>query len=165
VAIDLAAGTASGPTTGEDTLAGIENAAGGSGDDVIVANDEVNELSGGAGSDVFVFRSSKGAGNGHGGRDKILDFEIGDRIDLDDIADEFEDAVEDHFDDHDIKKFVLIGQQEEFSRPGQLRFKYDEIEGKAVTIIQGNIDRDVDVEFELELAGTYTVRSDYFQTS
>lgn len=163
--IDLEAGTASGAETGEDTLAGIENVIGGSGDDVIVANEEVNELSGGPGNDIFVFRSSKAIGKGQGSRDKILDFEVGDRIDLDDIHKEFEDAVEDHFEDHDIKKFILIGQQEEFSKPGQIRFKYDTIDGQAVTIIQGNIDRDADVEFELELLGTYQIRSDYFQTS
>jgi len=164
VTVDLEAGTAAGSSTGEDTLTGIENVIAGGGDDVIVANDDVNELSGGAGNDVFVFRSSHSIGRGPGYRDKILDFEVGDRIDLDDISDEFEDAVEDHFEDHDIKKFVLIGQQDEFSRPGQIRFKYDEVEGKAVTVIQGNIDYDQDVEFELELRGTYTLRSEQFET-
>ncbi len=162
--IDLEAGQASGSSTGDDTLSGIENVVGGSGDDVIVANDETNELSGGPGHDIFVFRSSKAIGYGPGHRDRILDFEVGDRIDLDDISDEFEDAVEDHFEDQDIRKFVLIEQQEEFSRPGQIRFKYDQIDGSPVTIIQGNIDHDAEVEFELELAGTYTIRSEHFQS-
>lgn len=162
--IDLDQGTASGETTGQDTLAGIENVIGGSGDDIIVANDEVNELTGNAGNDIFTFRTSKGIGKGPGGRDKILDFEVGDRIDLDDISDEFEDAVEDHFEDQNIRKFVLIGQQEEFSRPGQIRFKYDQIDNQAVTIIEGNIDHDAETEFELELRGTYTLRSEQFET-
>ncbi len=161
--IDLAAGTATG-AAGTDTLANIENVIGGAGDDIIVANDAVNELTGGPGNDIFVFRSSKAIGKGQGSRDKILDFEVGDRIDLDDIHKEFEDALENHFEDHDIKKFVLIGMSEEFSRPGQIRFKYDEIDGRAVTIIQGNLDHDRDVEFELELLGTHVMRVDYFQT-
>ena len=164
VTIDLHQGTATGETTGQDTLASIENAIGGGGDDVIVANHEVNELTGNAGNDIFTFRSWISIGKGPGGRDKILDFEVGDRIDLDDISDEFEDAVEDHFEDQNIRKFVLIGQQEEFTRPGQLRFKYDQIDEQALTIIEGNIDHDAETEFELELRGTYTLRSEQFET-
>ena len=98
------------------------------------------------------------------GRDKILDFEVGDRIDLDDISEEFEDAVEDHFEDEQIRKFVLIEQQEEFSRPGQIRLKYDENEGRPITVLQGNIDHDTEVEFELELRGSYVLRSEHFDT-
>jgi len=161
--IDLEQGTATG-AAGEDTLANIDNVIAGAGNDVIVANDAVNELTGGLGNDVFVFRTSKAIGKGAGGRDKILDFGVGDRIDLDDIHKEFEDAVEDHLDDHDIKKFTLIGMSEQFSRPGEIRFKYDEVDGKAVTIIQGNLDRDPEAEFELELLGTIAIRADYFQT-
>ena len=163
VTVDLVQGQTSG-AAGRDIITNIENVIGSSGDDTIVANDAVNELSGGAGADVFGFRSSKAVGYGYGNRDKILDFEVGDRIDLDDISDEFEDAVEDHFQDQDIRKFVLIGQHDEFSRPGQIRFKYDELDGQAVTIIQGNIDGDSDAEFELELIGTYVLRAEHFET-
>lgn len=161
--VDLGAGTATSSELGADTLLSIENVVGGSGNDTLIANDEVNILTGGPGEDVFVFRSSKAAGKGKGSRDKILDFEVGDRIDLDDISEEFADAFEDTFKEQGIRRFVLIEQQEEFSKPGQIRFKYDTIDDKPVTVVQGNIDFDPDVEFEIELAGHYQLKdSDFY---
>lgn len=153
--VDLAAGTAASDDIGSDTLAGIENITGGSGDDTLVASEAVNELAGGAGADTFVFRSSLSIGSGRGSRDKILDFEVGDRIDLDDISDEFAQAIDTAFEDHGIRRFVLIGQQDEFAQPGQVRFKYDTVDDKPVTLLQGNIDGDADLEFELEISGHY----------
>lgn len=50
--IDLANGTVSGIGT-SDTLIGIENAAGGEGNDTIIGNDERNTLSGGPGNDTL----------------------------------------------------------------------------------------------------------------
>ncbi len=157
--IDLTAGTATSEDVGTDTLTDIENVIAGSGDDVIVANEAPNVLVGGPGQDVFVFPSSLAAGKGRG-RDKILDFEVGDRIDLDDISDEFEDVFDATFADHGIRRFVLISHQEEFSKPGQLKFKYDyQAEtNRPVTILQGNIDSDADAEFEIEIAGHYELK-------
>lgn len=51
VTLDLAAGTASGDGIGRDTLTGVENVIGGSGDDVLSGNDLANRLDGGAGND------------------------------------------------------------------------------------------------------------------
>ena len=58
----------------------IENATGGSGDDVIVSNAADNVLTGNAGSDIFVFTETGG------GVDTITDFEVGfDLVDLSDL--------------------------------------------------------------------------------
>ncbi len=53
VTIDLGAGTASGADIGDDQLAGIENATGGSGDDTLVGSSGNNALDGGAGIDLY----------------------------------------------------------------------------------------------------------------
>ncbi len=161
--IDLLAGTASGIDIGEDAVVGVENAFGGTGNDTLVANNAVNHLAGGRGADIFVFTSSLSAGLGSGSRDKILDFEIGDRIDLNDISEEFEDAFSATFQDAAIRKFVLIGQNQEFSSPGQLRFKYDTNDETPVTILEGSTDRDIEAEFEIEVVGLYELRDEDFQ--
>jgi Ca2+-binding RTX toxin-like protein len=163
VTIDLNAGTASGFDIGEDFLFDVDNTVGGSGDDILIASNAVNTLAGGSGEDVFVFTSSLSAGKGSGNRDKILDFEVGDRIDIDDISDEFEDEFKATFDDTNIRKFVLIGQELEFTKPGQVRFKYDVQNEAAVTILEGNIDQDADTEFEIEIVGLHTLRDEDFQ--
>ncbi|HEX2842575.1 cadherin-like domain-containing protein [Hyphomicrobium sp.] len=161
--IDLETGSAESVEFGDDTLIEIENAVGGRGNDTIISNDEVNVLSGGGGDDIFVFHSSVSIGKGHGSRDKILDFQVGDRIDLDDISDELEDTFDQTFEDHNIRKFVIIGQQQEFARPGELRVKYDDSDdARPITILEGNIDHDADAEFELEIAGFYDFRDEDF---
>jgi Ca2+-binding RTX toxin-like protein len=53
VTVNLAAGTASGPETGVDTLADIENVIGGAGNDTITGNASNNLLEGGAGNDLI----------------------------------------------------------------------------------------------------------------
>jgi Ca2+-binding RTX toxin-like protein len=151
--IDLERGTASSLAIGEDTLVHFEVVVGGNGNDTIIASSTVETMSGGEGLDIFVFGSSQAAGLGAGGRDRILDFAVGDRIDLDDISDEFETAFDETFTDHGIRKFVIISQHSDFSRPGEMRFKYDE--GQDQTVLEGNIDHDADTEFELEFSGNY----------
>ena len=63
--IDLAAGTAVGAQTGNDTLDGIENAIGSSFDDTISGSAVANSLSGGAGNDTL---------SGLGGADNIFGY-------------------------------------------------------------------------------------------
>jgi Ca2+-binding RTX toxin-like protein len=162
--IDLRAGTASSNEIGDDNIDNFENVHGGSGSDLIFASETVNIFSGGAGNDTFLFGTVASLGIGHGVRDKILDFEVGDRIDLDDISEEFAEAVDATFDDLQIRRFVLIREQDNFTRPGELKFSYDTFDGSPVTIIQGNIDYDEDAEFELELAGPYELSDEDFHS-
>ena len=53
VNVDLAAGIASGAQIGTDTLSGIENVTGGSGNDILTGDANNNVLAGGAGDDTF----------------------------------------------------------------------------------------------------------------
>jgi len=165
VVVDLETGQASGLDIGSDTIANIENVVGGRGNDVFVANDLVNVLSGGSGDDVFVFRSSSSAGLGRGNRDKILDFEPGDRIDLDDVSREFDRKFGDIIEDAGFKKFVLMSSGEPFSEPGQIRFAYEEIDGRTYTIVEGNTDTDAATEFEIELTGRIALHEDHIGRS
>jgi Ca2+-binding RTX toxin-like protein len=156
--IDLEMETASSDEIGFDRIFNFENVIGGGGDDIIVANQRPNNLAGGAGEDLFVFKSSTAIGLGVGHRDRILDFEIGDRIDLDDISREFADAYEDLFEDQGIKKFVLIRDLDSFTRPGQIKIQYEQQDdGSEVRVLAGNTDYDVNAEFEIEFVGTYDV--------
>ena len=82
VVIDLAEGSATGVEIGCDSLAGLENATGGAGNDVLVASNAVNVMLGGSGNDVFVFPTVSTLSNGGYGRDEIRDFDIGDKIDF-----------------------------------------------------------------------------------
>lgn len=158
--IDLAAGTAESEETGKDTLVHFEVIIGGRGNDTIIASTVVETLSGGAGNDIFHFTSSSAAGRGPGARDRILDFEVGDRIDIDDISEEFEKVFDDTFVDHGIRKFVIISQHSVFSKPGEIRFKYDPDNNH--TVIEGNIDRTAETEFEIEIFGNYVLTDNDF---
>ncbi len=67
VTVNLGAGTASGATSGNDTLSGIENVIGGGGGDTLTGDNNANQLQGGAGNDRLI---------GNGGND-ILDGGLG----------------------------------------------------------------------------------------
>jgi Ca2+-binding RTX toxin-like protein len=115
VVIDLDTGKACGIEIGCDDVDGFEAAIGGLGGDVLVASAQVNVLVGGEGNDIFVFRSiaalhnggysSDGAAGGYENRDRILDFKVGDRIDLSQLADQIGglmfDRIMDRVDDAD----------------------------------------------------------------
>lgn len=162
--IDLAAGRSWSADIGMDVIISIENAIGGWGNDVLVASTERNELTGGAGDDIFVFRTVAGIGRGEG-RDRIMDFEAGDKIDLDDIAKGLEDLVEDAFHKAAVHRFVLLGEDESFTRPGQLKFAYEAAGNgpSPYAVLMGNVDDNSDVDFEIEIYGQHQFTMDDFR--
>ncbi len=93
VSVDLAAGTASGPETGTDTVIGIEHVFGGGGDDALTGDGGANRLDGGAGADTLLGAAGNDSLDGGpgddifvlptGSGDDTLFFENGaDRIDV-----------------------------------------------------------------------------------
>ena len=162
--VDLVAGTIESTDVGHDTVIEIENICGGSGNDTIVADDAVNILSGGAGDDTFVFGSVEAIGKDQGSRDKILDFDVGDRIDLDNISREFSDIIDHTFTDANIRHFVLIGLQDKFAEPGQMKIQYEDVDGVTSTLLIGNINLDEDAEFVLEITGIHALKTSDFVT-
>ena len=154
VQINLRAGYANGHEIGHDELEDIENAIGGSGNDTITGTAAVNVLSGGAGHDIFVFPEI----NEHGGRDRIEDFEVGDRIDVSDIDG---DRDSDGF-----QRMTFLFDQAEFDGVGQAIFVHETREDGVFTVVQFNIEMDDDdddderPEYEIEIVGRYTLEID-----
>lgn len=139
VVIDLDAGAATGVEIGSDQIEGFEAAIAGLGDDVLVANAQINFLTGGGGNDVFIFRSVEAVYNNGAGTDKILDFRIGDRIDLSDLAGEigglmFDRIMDEINDQQDVRRIRL----------------YSEFDGGENTIMRAVIDL-ADERDDLEL--------------
>lgn len=66
VTVDLKTGKANGYGIGIDTIRGVENVIGGSGNDTLIGNDEVNRLEGGAGNDRLVVGAGDTAIGGTG---------------------------------------------------------------------------------------------------
>jgi Ca2+-binding RTX toxin-like protein len=157
VVVDLNNGTAVSDDIGADTLHDIENVYCGDGDDTIYANEEANSFSGGQGDDLFVFNSIASIGSGRGSRDRVLDFEVGDRINLDDIVNEFEDAGSQSGSGSGSRAAFdvsFIGADQAFTRPGELRLRYDDFDGeRGNVLLEGNTDYDDRAEFQLEFLG------------
>ena len=84
-------------------------------------------------------------------------------FDIDKVRDEFADDLSDTLDDQNIENFVILSNpQVLFSRPGELKVRYEALDGHEVTILAGNTDWDSDAEFELELAGHYVLTDNDF---
>jgi Ca2+-binding RTX toxin-like protein len=151
IVADLDAGTVTTSDGAVDDVARIEVVVLGQGQDVIVLSTDQTDVWGGAGNDIFVFKTSGSSGSAN--RDRIMDFEAGDRIDLDGITNEFAPDLVDAITDQNLRKFVMIRDGDAFSKPGELRLSYEEFDGQQVAVLQGNIDHDAAAEFEIELRG------------
>jgi serralysin len=120
-----------------DGKAGDDLLIGGAGHDILIGGLGSDTLSGGLGADIFRFDSLKELGLG-ARRDIITDFNSsqGDRIDLSRI--DANSLLKGH------NAFTFIGNAE-FSAAGQLRF--------ADQILYGNINGDLNADFEIHLIG------------
>lgn len=150
--IDLAAGKASSAEIGDDTIANFENVTAGQGDDVIVANDAPNKLIGNKGNDLFVFL--EGNKSGHGGhiRDRIEDFEVGDKIDV--------TGLDSNTDEDGWQRVIFKFDQATFDHVGQAIYRYEDNKSNSITLIQFKFDDDFDdddgdVDFEIEIIGRH----------
>lgn len=125
-------------------LAGNDRLDGGAGNDWLSGGTGADRLTGGAGADTFVFRSA--ADIGLATRDRIADFEPGrDRIDLSAIDANGSEAGH---------SFTLLARGKAFTGDsGELRWYTTTAKGKAVTIVEGDIDGDKTADFRLDLDG------------
>ncbi len=159
--IDLSAGTVSSAEVGDDQIANIEHAKGGKGDDIIIDSDDANIFVGNGGDDVFIFISGNKSGKGKGHRDRIEDFEVGDKIDV---------SLMDGNDHEDgWQKLTFKYDQASFDGIGQVIYKYEDGEDNSFTVIQINYrrdddDLDEDVDYEIEIVGRHELNESNFMT-
>lgn len=126
-------------------LAGNDRLNGGSGNDWLLGGTGIDTLTGGSGVDTFVFRSAAEIGLAAGARDRITDFEPGrDRIDLSAI--DANGPAAGH-------SFTWLGTKAFTGHAGDLRWYTTTSNGKAVTIVEGDIDGNRAADFRIELDG------------
>ncbi len=154
VVINLDEGTASSVEFGDDQLVDFENAVGGAGDDTIIANESANSLTGGAGNDVFVFIHESSSGSGGHKRDRIEDFEVGDRIDV--------SLLDGNENEEGLQRLTFNYDQADFDGAGQVLFTYHNQDEDELTLIRFNFDDDDESEFEIEIVGRYDLSEDDF---
>ena len=148
---------------GNDRLsgsAGNDVLQGGSGNDVLNAgtgNDRLQggsgkeTLTGGTGRDVFVF-DDRETGSSKSKADYILDFRgrSGDRLDL--------KLVDANTRQRGDQKFSFIGDDEAFTRPGQVRYE----KAKGATYVYLNTDNDRSAEAVIKLKGAMDLQKGWF---
>ena len=140
--VDLDSGLSASAQSDIDTLSGIENVKGGSGNDTIIASNNVNVLDGGGGDDTFVFNTAAAA-NG----DTIEGFQPGDTIDLSPLYDSLNLG--------NPGGFEIVAN---FNAAGQLKLHVVDND----TIIEGNTDNNNDVDFSIKIAGKTNLTSGDF---
>lgn len=144
VAVNLATGAASGGDAAGDTFNSIENLTGSRFADVLVGNSAANIFTGVGGADTFDFNSAADA-NG----DRIADFlHLTDRIDLATIDASTIQAGNNAFWWRGTAGFTT-------SIAGEIRYQQVDAAGTAndYTMIYGDTDSDVSVEFSIRLTG------------
>lgn len=144
--VNLDEGWASVGSASIEELTEVENVTGGNGRDVLVADDQVNHLSGGSGSDIFTFSDADALQNDGVGLDCILDFEVGDRIDISGFQ----------FDTGDLTAMYLTYGGEvdvELAALGTVTFRFElDEDDRELTLVGINFEGDEhwDASFEIE---------------
>jgi Ca2+-binding RTX toxin-like protein len=164
----LATVSGSGSGNNTDRIRGIENFIGGSGNDTIVGDNIVNQLSGGAGNDElaggqgadlltgglgldrFFYTNINESGATAATRDIITDFVSGqDRLDF-----SFIDANSGTGGNQAFSAMVLGAT---FTAAGQLRYHYEVVNGQEYTVIEGNVNSNLGADFQVALVGHQTL--------
>ncbi|MAU95300.1 MAG: hypothetical protein CMP81_05330 [Fulvimarina sp.] len=154
--VDLPDGTVSVHGSEEARFFEIENVIGGSGCDRIVADDHVNVMSGGAGDDVFVFRSLEALNNHGGPSDHVVDFEVGDRIDLSRLIGDGSDFAA-------TRLFFAGAAAAPSDELGAVTFDIRFLEdGHVATVLVARLDDDPEADFTIVLDGRHELTESDF---
>ncbi|NOU07354.1 MAG: cadherin-like domain-containing protein [Hyphomicrobiaceae bacterium] len=158
VFVDLKSGTSHSDESGEDEFDDFENVNGGHGDDVIIADNHRNILTGGGGDDKFVFDTLDDIQSSDQGSDHIVDFHVGDKIDVSKIdADEDQEGKQEFkfsgkFDDTDAQP----------NKAGTLKYKYQQLDEGEETVIIGYTHDASEGDFQLHLSGHQEITKESF---
>lgn len=152
--INLNEGHAYGIALGDDQIHNFENVIAGEGNDVIVANEFENSLAGNVGDDVFVFINGNKSGSGGHVRDRIEDFEVGDKIDV--------SLLDGQTELEGLQKLIFKYDQAQFDGVGQVLYFYEDDDTGTNTILRFNFDEDDfdEAEFEIEIIGRHDITED-----
>jgi Ca2+-binding RTX toxin-like protein len=134
---------------GDDVLigrGGNDHLIGREGNDTLIGGAGADRLEGGAGNDTFVFSNLLDSGVVGTARDRIVDFEVGDHIDLSGVATEAGVGFE------FIEGAAFSGVA------GQVR----QYAAGASTVIAGDIDGDCRADFQINVAGAVTLQDSDF---
>jgi flagellin len=142
-------------TSGNDTLSG------GAGNDTLIGGLGKDILYGGAGADTFVFTSAIESPLALTGRDTIMDWEIGDRIDL--------GAIDASTSQIGHQTLVFVGQgavSNSVAAADQVKYFHD----NGDTFIVGDVTGDRVADFKIQIHGLHTFtadtdRSDFYATA
>ncbi|QIP09812.1 cadherin-like domain-containing protein [Bradyrhizobium symbiodeficiens] len=133
----------------------IENVHGGHGRDRLVADAHVNIMEGGDGNDTFVFQDLAALTNEGGPRDHIVDFSVGDRLDLSRVGQEFEDFS-------GKKLFFAGADQATFDEVGAVTYRHEIVSDQEITIVSGHLDQGAERDFEIVLDGNRDLNESNF---
>jgi Ca2+-binding RTX toxin-like protein len=139
---------------GDDILSGAggnDDLRGDLGHDVLTGGTGKDKLTGGAGRDMFVF-ADKETGSSKSNADTITDFSgrRGDKIDL--------KAVDANTKKRGDQKFSFIGDDESFSKAGEVRFE----KTKGYTYVYLNTDNDRAAEAVIKIRGSLELQKSWF---
>ena len=149
VEVDFTSGKAHGDEIGSDTIRDLEKVLGGQGDDLFIVGDTHTVLNGGGGADTFVFQAIVQGSDISEVVHEILDFMVGDRI--------------------NIERFELFEEQSAQGRFEQLyaddgrplespiRVRHDKLADLDRTIIEADLDRDDAYEISISLLGHHSM--------
>jgi uncharacterized protein (TIGR01370 family) len=136
--------------SGNDTLNG------GSGNDVLIGGSGADILIGSLGADRMVFKLIDDTGNSASTRDIIMDFDpTMDRIDVSQM-----DANADIAGNQAFTLLATPGAA--FTAAGQLHLVYTTVNGVAHTIVEGNVNKALGADFQIDLVGHIKPAADDF---
>ena len=149
IEVDFTSGKASGDEIGSDTIRNLEKVLGGQGDDHFIVGDSHTVLYGGGGSDTFVFQAILASSDISEVVHEILDFMVGDRINIERFELFEGQLAEGRFEQ-------LYGDD---GRPmeGPIRVRHDKLADLDRTIIEADLDRDDAYEISISLLGHHTI--------
>jgi len=130
--------------------AGANTLSGGAGNDTLTGGLGKDVLYGRAGADTFVFTSASESPVASSARDVIMDWEIGDRIDLDAIDASTSKAG------HQSLTFVGLGPVSNSVGSGQVKYFHD----NGNTYVVGDVTGDGVADFKVDIRGLHTLTVD-----
>lgn len=133
-----------------DSGAGRDTLNGNGGDDRLIGNEGGDDLTGGAGRDVFDFDAAQSIELRPGQRERVRDFEDGDRLDFTGLDGNLDNMSSDD-------AFDFVGRTP-FSEAGQLRYTT----GDGGAVVQGSVDGDTAAELEIRLDGVSALQGNDF---